>query len=126
MAPEPTAAPAPTTGAPTVPAKIRTALTRFRVAAFVVGWGLIVLVALMILKYGFGGDTGRFDWTVTVWGPIHGVLFAIYVLLTFDLAYKDRWSLWGIVKVIASGLVPGISFVAERWVHKKVLAREKI
>ncbi|MTD16408.1 DUF3817 domain-containing protein [Nakamurella sp. YIM 132087] len=109
-----------------MPPKIRAALSRYRVSAFVVGWGLILLVLLMILKYGFGGATGRFDWTVAVWGPIHGVLYVVYVLLAFDLAYKDRWSLLGILKVILAGVIPGVSFVAERWVHRSVLARRKI
>ncbi len=35
---------------------------------------LLLLVLAMVLKYGF--DVG---WAVAVWGPIHGVLYAIYV-----------------------------------------------
>lgn len=121
---EPTPAP-PRTGSvgpgPVVPAKVRSALGRYRVAAFVVGWGLLVLCLTIVLKYVF-----HLEWTVEIWGPIHGILYVGYVLLTFDLAYKDRWSLLGILKVIVAGVVPGVSFVAERWVHRKVLARQRI
>jgi integral membrane protein len=126
VAPAARAAPAsgassPSPAAPPVPPKVRAALGRYRVAAFVVGWGLLVLVATMVAKYGFGQD-----WMVEVWGPIHGVLYVGYVLLAFDLAYKDRWSLPGILWVLVAGVIPGVSFVAERQVHRKVLARQKI
>ena len=111
----------PSAAPPAVPARVRSALGRYRIAAFVVGWGLLLLCLTIVLKYVFG-----MVWTVEVWGPIHGILYVGYVLLTFDLAYKDRWSLLGILKVIVAGVIPGVSFVAERWVHRSVLARQKI
>ena len=101
--------------------RVRSALGRYRIAAFVVGWGLLLLCAAVVAKYGFNWSTG-----VEVWGPIHGVLYVGYVLLTFDLAYKGRWSLLGILKVLVAGVIPILSFVAERWVHRRVLAGEKI
>ncbi|GGM17028.1 DUF3817 domain-containing protein [Nakamurella endophytica] len=118
---EPTPAPTAAAPSPTVPPRVRSALARYRVAAFVVGWGLLLLCATMVLKYAFG-----MDWAVKVWGPIHGVLYVGYVLLAFDLAYKDRWSLLGILKVLVAGVIPVLSFVAERWVHRSVLARRRI
>lgn len=111
----------PKTGSAAVPPKVRAALGRYRIAAFIVGWGLLLLGAAMILKYAFDEP-----WAVATWGPIHGVLYVGYVLLAFDLAYKDRWSLWGTIKVLAAGVIPFVSFVAERWVHRSVLARQKI
>ena len=108
-------------GTAAVPRKIAAALGRYRIAAFVVGWGLLILCVTVVLKYVF-----HMNWAVEVWGPIHGVLYVGYVLLTFDLAYKDRWSLLGILKVLVAGVIPGVSFVAERWVHRSVLARQKI
>lgn len=113
--------PADTALAPEVSPKIAAALLRFQVAAFVVGTGLLILCLTMILKYAAG-----LDWTVAVWGPIHGVLYVGYVLLTFDLAYKDRWSLPGLLKILVAGVIPFVSFIAERWVRRNVLARQKI
>lgn len=107
--------------APEVSPKIAAALLRYKIAAMIVGVGLLILCLTMILKYAF--DLG---WTVAVWGPIHGVLYVGYVLLTFDLAYKDRWSLVGLLKILVAGVIPFVSFLAERWVNRKVLAREKI
>ena len=121
------AAPAPAVGKPRpasrkpgvpVPPKVLKALGRYRISAFVVGWGLLILVVAMVFKYGF--DMGQF---VAIWGPIHGVLYVAYVLLAFDLAYKDRWSFVGILGVLLAGVIPGVSFLAERRVHRRVLAR---
>ena len=104
-----------------MPPKVKSALARYRVAAFVVGYALIVLCVTIVLKYVFGVNQA-----VEIWGPIHGVLYIGYVLLTFDLAYKDRWSLLGLLGVLIAGVIPGISFVAERIVHRKVIARQKV
>ncbi len=101
--------------------KIASALTRYRIASFVVGVGLLILCLTMVLKYGFD-----MDWTVRVWGPIHGVLYAAYVLLTFDLSYKARWRLVSLLKILLAGVVPVLSFYAEHWVNRKMLAGERV
>lgn len=111
----------PQNGAPVVPPKIMAAFRRYRVAAFVVGWGLLLLCAAMVLKYAF--DMGA---AVAIWGPIHGALFVVYVIIAFDLAYKDRWSPLGTLWVLVAGTIPFVSFVAERQVQRKVLARQKM
>jgi integral membrane protein len=105
----------------TLTPRVAGALQRYRIAAFVVGVGLLILCATMVLKYGF--DLG---WAVQIWGPIHGVLYAAYVLLAFDLSYKARWSLWGLLKVLLAGVVPVLSFYCERWVHRKMLSGQRI
>ena len=104
-----------------MPPRVKSALARYRVAAFVVGYALIVLCIAIVLRYVFGVQQA-----VAIWGPIHGVLYIGYVLLAFDLAYKDRWSLVGTLGVLLAGVIPGISFVAERIVHRKVEARQKV
>ena len=106
---------------PVVPPKIMAAFRRYRIAAFVVGFGLLLLCAAMVLKYAFGVGAA-----VAIWGPIHGALFVVYVIIAFDLAYKDRWSPLGTVWVLIAGTIPFVSFVAERQVQRKVLARQKM
>ena len=108
-------------GAPPVPPKIMAAFKRYRVAAYIVGWGLLILCAAMVLKYAFGIDRA-----VAIWGPIHGALFVGYVILAFDLAYKDRWSPLGTLWVLIAGTIPFVSFIAERQVERKVLTRQKL
>jgi len=106
---------------PVVPPKIMSAFKRYKVAAFVVGWGLLILCAAMVLKYVF--DMGA---AVAIWGPIHGALFVVYVIIAFDLAYKDRWSPLGTIWVLIAGTIPFVSFIAERQVQRKVLSRQKM
>ncbi len=98
-------------------AKVMAAFKRYKIAAFVVGWGLLILCAAMVLKYAFDMP----QW-VAIWGPIHGALFVGYVIIAFDLAYKDRWSPLGTLWVLVAGTIPFVSFVAERQVQRKVLA----
>ena len=98
-------------------AKVMAAFKRYKIAAFIVGWGLLILCAAMVLKYFF--DLPQF---VAIWGPIHGALFVGYVIIAFDLAYKDRWSPLGTLWVLVAGTIPFVSFVAERQVQRKVLA----
>lgn len=114
-----TDSPAPASGRPAAPksAKVMAAFKRYKIAAFIVGWGLLLLCAAMVAKYLF--DLPQF---VVIWGPIHGALFVGYVILAFDLAYKDRWSPLGTLWVLVAGTIPFISFVAEKQVQRKILA----
>jgi len=118
-----TATPKPAAGqaAGTMSPKILAAFKRYRIAAFVVGWGLLILCGTMVLKYLF--DLPQF---VAIWGPIHGALFVCYVIIAFDLAYKDRWSPLGTLWVLVAGTIPFVSFVAERQVQRKLLAGRKM
>ncbi len=91
------------------PAKIAAALLRFRVAAYVVGVFLLLLVAGMAFKY--LGDDARM---VEIVGPIHGFVYAVYLAIALDLALRVKWSIGRIVLVLLAGTVPFVSFVAER------------
>nr|WP_246233222.1 DUF3817 domain-containing protein [Nakamurella aerolata] len=104
-----------------MPPKTAKALRRYRIAAFAEGVALFILVIAMVMRYVFDQR-----WATQVWGPIHGVIFAIYVLFSFDLGYKERWSMKGILAVLVAGVIPIVSFVAEAWVSRKVLARQRI
>lgn len=94
---------------------IRGALARYRVMAYVVGVGLLALCVSMVLEYGF--DQEQFTRIV---GPVHGFLYIVYLVATVDLALKARWSMKGTVLVLLAGMVPFVSFVAERRVTHKV------
>ena len=86
------------------------ALLRYRIIAWVVGVGLLALVLVgMPLKYIGGNDT-----VVAIIGPIHGFLFMIYLVLTFDLARRANWPFLRMILVMAAGTIPFLSFWAER------------
>ena len=88
--------------------------TRYRVAAYVVGVMLLVLVLVaMPIKY-FGDN----DTPVAIVGPIHGWLFAIYLVITFDLARRTTWPLKRTLGVMVAGTIPFLSFYVERKVNR--------
>ncbi|WP_392424117.1 DUF3817 domain-containing protein [Barrientosiimonas humi] len=88
----------------------RTKLKFFKVMAFIVGIGLLVLVAEMILQYGFQNDA------LAWWPQPHGLIFVIYVVATAVLGFAVRWPLSKMVLVMLAGCVPLLSF----WVERKV------
>ena len=101
----------------TVPAAVRGALLRYRIIAYVVGVGLILLVCIGLpLKY--AADS---SWLVAVVGPLHGVLYVVYLLLTADLARRVRMNPVFAIFVMLAGTIPFLSFFAERKVSHYVL-----
>ena len=109
--------PAPTPGRPVAridALKARSALKFFKVAAFIVGIGLLVLVLEMVLHYGF--DNHALDW----WPQPHGLLFLVYVAATANLGFAMRWGIGKMVLVILAGCVPFLSFWVERRISGEV------
>ena len=95
---------------------IATALRNYRVAAWVTGIGLLVLVFIaMPLKYFFGEPR-----PVALVGMLHGFLYMAYIVCTLILAERCRWKPVFAVVILASGTIPVASFVAERKVTHKV------
>lgn len=115
----------PTTGAGTpdgsaspspVTPSVRAALTRYRIIAYVVGVMLLVLLFVaMPLKY-IGDDPSAMD----VVGPLHGFLYVVYLLGSFDLARRVRWGLGRLILVALAGTIPFLSFYAERKVSHEL------
>ena len=111
----------PTTDAAVSP-KVRGALVRYRVMAYVVGVMLLLLVVVaMPIKY-----LGHSDGPVAVIGTAHGFLYAVYLLAAFDLALRARWTALGTVLVLLAGTIPFFSFVAERTVTRKTRAGQRV
>lgn len=97
---------------------MQSALTRYRVIAYVVGVFLLILVLVaMPLKYLAGQPTA-----VAVVGPVHGFLYMVYLAAAFDLAVRARWPLGYTLLVLLAGTVPFLSFVAERSVTRRIRA----
>lgn len=97
---------------------MRSALLFYRVLAYVVGVGLLILVLVaMPLKYLADAPT-----LVAVVGPLHGFLYMVYLVAAVNLAFRARWSPVKTVLVMLAGTIPFVSFVAER----KVTAEEEL
>ena len=91
------------------------ALRFFEVMAILVGVGLLVLCLGMVLKYGY-----QKPGLSQFWDQKHGLLYMIYVFATANLGFKMRWSLGRMVVVMLAGVVPFLSFWAERKVAREV------
>lgn len=101
---------------------MRGALIRYRIIAWIVGVGLLTLVLVgMPLEY-IGDDKT----VVAVVGPLHGFLFMIYLVLTFDLARRAHWSFVRMVLVMAAGTIPFLSFWTERKVSRDWITADQI
>ena len=92
-----------------------TLFSGYRVLALVVG----VLLAFCSfvaapLKYlaTEGSSLQQFGEDASVLWVVHGWVFMIYVVVTFLLARRERWSVRFTVLVLAAGLIPLIIFSA--------------
>ncbi|KGN31062.1 membrane protein [Knoellia flava TL1] len=99
----------------------RKALTFFKVMAFIVGVGLLVLVVEMVLEYAtsMSGDQNPLKW----WPQPHGFIYMVYLVATANLGFKVGWSLPRMVGVMLAGCVPFLSFWVERRVAAEVEGR---
>lgn len=93
-------------------------LRAYRVAAWVTGIGLVVLVLVgMPLKYFFGQPA-----VVSVVGVAHGFFYMAYIVATLVLAERCRWRPLDALVILACGTIPFVSFFAERRVTARVHA----
>lgn len=80
---------------------------KFRLVALVEAASfLALLVATIFHRVLDGSDTG-----ITVLGPIHGVLFLAYVLLTLLVREEQGWNLGQTLVVIVASAIPFGAFV---------------
>jgi integral membrane protein len=105
-----------TTAPPPLPRSIEGALLRYRILAYVVGVGLVVLVLIGVPLQ----TAGHNDSVVKIVGPLHGFLYMLYLVLVLDLARRCRWNPIRMLLVMAAGTVPFLSFVAEHYTTRAV------
>ena len=89
----------------------------YRIMAIVVGSVLIVLTLFLISVRGLGNPEPTFyaaAWTA------HGYLFPVYVVATFMLSTKLKWSFGKTILIMLAGTIPFMSFLTERKVAKEV------
>ncbi len=95
------------------------ALVRYRIIALVVGVGLVVLFGIGVPLNHLAGISS----VSAVVGPLHGFLYMIFLVLTFDLARRLDWPYGRMILVMLCGTIPVISFVAERRTTRLVRAQ---
>ena len=83
---------------------------RFRFMAILTGTMLLILTFVAVPL----NHIWHHPLLSAIVGPIHGFLYAIYVVVTFDLTRRARWSLGRTVLYLLAGTIPFASFVAEK------------
>ena len=104
---------------PTEP-KVRGALMRYKVMAFVTGTMLLLLCVVTLLKYTVLSDNQGFVSFATLVGIVHGWIFMIYVFTCAHLWVVKKWKLGRLITMALGGVVPFLSFVVEARVEREV------
>ncbi|MBA3524370.1 MAG: DUF3817 domain-containing protein [Geodermatophilaceae bacterium] len=95
------------------------ALLRYRVMAYVVGVMLLILVFVAVpLRYLF--DTPEVSAVVS---PLHGFLYAVYLLAVLSLGTRSQWTFRKTILVMLGGTVPFLSFWLEHRITDEVRAQ---
>jgi integral membrane protein len=110
---------------------VRAALIRYRALAYATGVFLLLLTLHVLVQwyqsssegiaYADAPGLGRWIPGADHWVPItHGYLYLAYVVVAVDLWFRTRLPFGRMVLVVLAGTIPGMSFVAERWVTHRV------
>jgi len=87
-------------------------LIRYRIMAWIVG---VMLIAVFV--------TIPFQKVDGVLGPIHGVLYIVYLVTVVNMLISYRVGLWYFVGMVVAGWCPFVSFICERLISRKLAAR---
>jgi integral membrane protein len=117
--------------------RIRNALRLYRVTSIVTGVFLLLLVLMMVTRYGFGVDielNGPYGllWLTpkdlitginisTVILIMHGWFYVVYLFSDFQLWSLMRWPFSRFLLIAAGGVIPFLSFIVERRVHAQTM-----
>ncbi|MFI9342174.1 DUF3817 domain-containing protein [Streptomyces sp. NPDC052773] len=95
--------------------KTASAIRRLRLVSVPEGISWIILAACTIIKYTVASG---FD-VAPVLGPIHGVLFVLYVIFWADAWNRTKWDTKTGLLYFAYSIIPGGGFVAERRLRRE-------
>jgi len=109
--------------------RIRTALTAYKISAMVTGIFLLLLVVMMVFRYGLGADIelGGPEGPIALTAPeaitaingstiiliVHGWLYVAYLVCDFVLWRLVRFSFGRFLLIALGGVVPFLSFFFE-------------
>lgn len=96
---------------------LNTKVGRLRIIGFLEGISLLVLVFVAVpMKYFFGNPVGS-----EMIGPVHGVLFLLFVFFAFSLSVQQRWSFKSTTwKVLLACVVPFGTFYIDHKILRNI------
>lgn len=83
----------------------------FRVVAIAEAASWAGLLIGMLFKHVINGN----ELGVTIFGPVHGVVFIVYVVVTLLVFRPLRWSVWTTAWALAASVPPLTTLIFERW-----------
>jgi len=95
---------------------VRLNVTLYRVMAYVTGVVLIVLCGFAIAQ-AFTDDAA----IVNVIGTLHGLLYIVYLIVSYPLTRRLRLSAGPTVAVLLAGTIPVMTFVVERRISHRYI-----
>lgn len=118
--------------------RVRTTLRLYKVSSIITGSFLLLLVLMMVFRYGFGQDIelgGPFGFLTlnpkelitginlsTIILIVHGWLYVAYLACDFVLWRLMGWSFGRFLFIALGGVIPLLSFFFEHTVPKRVNA----
>ncbi|WP_129656383.1 DUF3817 domain-containing protein [Rothia halotolerans] len=128
--------------------QIRGSLTFYKYCAWISGTFLLLLVAEMISRYAIGydliaggrdastGETVAVGWlnletgnlvgglNLSTWVLIvHGWFYVVYLIACFRVWFLMRWPFPQFIVMALGGVVPFLSFIVERRIHRETLSQ---
>ena len=119
-------------------AKIRRSISIYKVSSYITGTFLLLLVLMMVFRYGFGVDIellGPYGFLAltpkdliagvnlsTLILIAHGWFYVLYLGTDFVLWRLVRWSFTRFLFIALGGVIPFLSFYFERRVPRDALA----
>jgi integral membrane protein len=104
--------------------RIRKAVKRYRVMAIVTGTFLLLVCVDMIIKYGglyvLEWENQAFLTFSSAVAIIHGWIYVVYLVTCIDLWQRMKWSVGRAIYMALGGVVPMLSFFAERRIASEV------
>jgi integral membrane protein len=94
--------------------------------AYVVGVMLLVIFAVLPFQiWGSGSVSHTASSIEAVIGPIHGVLYLMYLVTVIDVVVRYRVGLWMFVGMVVAGWCPFVAFIAEHYVTRRLTSGEE-
>lgn len=93
----------------------------FSIIALLEGLTWAGLLIGMFLKY----MTKTTELGVTLFGPLHGIVFISYVMVTVMAAVRLRWPLWATLVAMLAAVPPLVTIPMEIWFKRRGLLSEQ-
>ena len=95
---------------------MRLNVTLYRVMAYVTGVVLIVLCVLAIAQIWTNDGAA-----VNAVGTVHGLLYIIYLIVSYPLTRRLRLPLWPTIAVLLAGTIPVMTFIVEARIRHRYI-----